>query len=193
MKKSEDGATSIRQIAYVISPTSLIYEERCICDFWPPLGIANTITEQACASQIDNFEQKHMKVLMATLPDIGVDLDPDWLTFFQLANAYVFVALLDPALHQSAVDMVKRFWLCRPQALALEAIEMSLKTLVDALRIFYSNPGNSHVDESELVASLRDLLTYGGAVAEALRAAVTELREDHTIDLHAFSIIKLFA
>jgi len=154
--------------------------------------VGRTLAGQGEASQLAHFEPEHLEVLMACLPDPGVDLDDEWLAVFEKVKAYVFVALVDPALHHGATDVVRRFWLSRPQAAALRAIEASKKTLLQTLRINYGDTGHTRVHEAALLAFLREMRDHGGAIAEMLQAVVDQFREAHNVEFQRSSLDALF-
>jgi len=129
---------------------------------------------------------------MASLPDTDVDLDDEWLEVFEKVKAYVFVALVDPALHHGATDVVRRFWLCRPQSAGLKAIEASKRTLLQTLRINYGDTGHTRVHESELLDFLREMRDAGGAIADMLQSVVDQFREAHNVEFQRSSLDMLF-
>lgn len=114
---------------------------------------------------------------------------------FEKVKAYIFVALVDPALHGDATDVVKRFWLCHPQNTALKAMEASKKTLLQTLRISclrYTDTRRSYVDEEELLDFLREMRDAGGAIAQMLQSVVDQFREAHNAEFQRSSLGILF-
>mmetsp|Transcript_63777 Transcript_63777/g.114781 ORF Transcript_63777/g.114781 Transcript_63777/m.114781 type:complete len:872 (+) Transcript_63777:86-2701(+) len=195
-RKADDGTAPPppRRLAYVMGTSSRLYEERCICDYWPPLEIARTLAESAQMSQLPHFEPEHLEVLTACLPTQDVDIDDEWLEVFEKVKAYIFVALIDPALHQGATDVVRRFWLCQPQTFALRAIESSKKTLLQTLRVNYgeSVSGQARVNESELIGFLREMRDAGGSIASSLQLVVDQFREAHNAEFQRSALDTLF-
>lgn len=181
-----------RRLAYVMATSSRLYEECCIADHWNALDIARTLADHCEASNLAHFEAEHMEVLTACMPEPGVDLSEEWLAVFEKVKAYVFVALIDPSLHSGAAEVVRRFWLCRPQTIALKALEASKKTLMQTLRINYSDTGHTRVDESELVNLLREMRDAGGAVFSMLQSVVDQFREAHNVEFQRSSLVTLF-
>lgn len=193
MPKPDDGSLPPpRRLAYVMGTSSRLYEEVCICDLWPALEVAGTLAEQAGESQLEHFEPEHLEVLIACLPEPDVDLGEEWLTVFEKVKAYVFVALIDPMLHLGAREVVRRFWLCRPQVTALKAIEASKKTLLQTLRINYSDTGHTRVQEPELLELLREMRDAGGAIAAMLQSVVDNFREAHNVEFQRSRLDSLF-
>jgi len=191
--KADDGAVPPpRRLAYVMGTSSRLYEECCIAEWWPSLEIARTLASAGEDSALAHFEPEHLEILMACLPEPDVDFDDEWLTVFEKVKAYVFVALVDPALHHGATDVVRRFWLCRPQSAALKAIEASKKTLLQTLRINYSDTGHARVHESELLEFLREMRDAPGAIASMLQAVVDQFRESHNAEFQRSSLDTLF-
>eukprot|EP00933_Yihiella_yeosuensis_P029631 TRINITY_DN23258_c0_g1_i1.p1 TRINITY_DN23258_c0_g1~~TRINITY_DN23258_c0_g1_i1.p1 ORF type:complete len:875 (+),score=174.01 TRINITY_DN23258_c0_g1_i1:65-2626(+) len=183
-----------RRLIYVMGTSSRLYEEMCIAQHWPALEIARTLAEQAEESQLPHFEPEHLEVLTACLPGPDVDIDDEWLAVFEKVKAYIFVALVDPALHQGATDVVRRFWLCQPQNYALMAIGSSKKTLLQTLRVNYSDaePNQARVDESELLGFLREMRDAGGAIQSMLQTVVDQFREAHNAEFQHSNLDTLF-
>jgi len=184
-----------RRVAYVPGSSSRLYEEFCVCDFWPAKDVARTLAEQAEATQLDHFEPEHLRVLLGCLPDSDDDLDEDWLAIFQKVKSYIFVALVDPALHHGATEVVKRFWLARPQSIALKCLEASRKTLLTTLQINclrYQDAERAYVDEGYLLEFLREMRDAGGAASEAVQGVVDQFREMHNEDFLKSGLDTLF-
>jgi len=192
----EDGSPppQSRRLAYVIGTSSRLYEECCICDHWPALEIARSLGDQPQLEQLGHFEPEHLEVLTACLPDQDVDIDEEWLAVFEKVKNYIFVAVLDPALHQGACDVVRRFWLCHPQNSALQAIEASKKTLLQTLRINYSDnsSGQARIAESSLIGFLREMQEKGGAIAAMLQLVIDQFREAHNAEFQQSRLDSLF-
>ncbi|CAE7316954.1 SPATA4, partial [Symbiodinium pilosum] len=113
------GTAPSRRKRYVMGTSCRVYEECCISEHWPAVEVARTLAEQCAAESLPHFEPEHLEVLTSCLPPPEVDIDNDWLAVFEKVKNYVFVAALDPVLHMGAVDVIRRFWLCRPQSIAL--------------------------------------------------------------------------
>lgn len=191
--KADDGSVPPpRRLAYVMGTSSRLYEECCICSFWPAVEVARTLAVQAETSRLDNFEPEHLEVLIACLPEPDVDLGEEWLAVFEKVKAYVFVALIDPSLHLGAREVVRRFWLCRPQNTALKAIAASKKTLLQTLRINYSDTGHTRVQEAELLELLREMRDAGGAISAMLQSVVDQFREAHNTEFLRSRLDTLF-
>jgi hypothetical protein len=193
--RADEISSPPRCLAYVMGTSSRLYKECCICDQWPALDVARTLADQGEALQLDHFEPEHLQVLAACLPDPDQDLNEEWLTVFEKVKAYIFVALVDPALHQGATEVVKRFWLSRPQNTALRAIEASKKTLLQTLRISclrYNDTRRSYVSEEELLDFLREMRDAGGAIAQMLQSVVDQFREAHNAEFQRSSLGILF-
>jgi hypothetical protein len=180
--RAEDGEpTSPRRVAYVVGTSSRLYEEVCICDHWPALDIARTLADNALGSgqteQLANFEPEHLEVLTACLPSPDVDLDENWIEVFEKIKYYIFTALVDPALHRGATDVLRRFWLGRPQNLALRALKGSERALMTSLKILYCETDRDRVDEQEMLGFLREMRDSGGEITKMLQTVVDQFRE----------------
>jgi hypothetical protein len=190
-----DTAFAPRRVSYVHGSSSRLYEESCICEKWPAKEVARALAEQAEATQLDHFEPEHLRVLLGCLPALDDDLDEDWIAIFQKVKSYIFVALVDPALHHGATEVVKRFWLARPQAIALKALEASRKSLMTMLQINcqrYTDAQCSYVDEQELLGFLREMRDAGGAACELVQGVVDQFRELHNADFQKSGLDTLF-
>jgi hypothetical protein len=192
-EKADDGTMpQPRRLAYVMSTSSRLYEECSVCDLWPALDVASTLANHAEAAQLEHFEPEHIEVLTAALPDPDMNIDDDWLANFERLKNYIFIALVDPELHHGATEVVRRFWLCRPQASALKAIDASKKTLLQTLRIAYSETTYTRVREGELLDFLREMRDAGGAIAEMLQSVVDQFREAFNLEFQRSRLDTLF-
>mmetsp|Transcript_9583 Transcript_9583/g.29635 ORF Transcript_9583/g.29635 Transcript_9583/m.29635 type:complete len:910 (-) Transcript_9583:126-2855(-) len=87
--KADDGSVPPpRRLAYVMGTSSRLYEECCICGFWPAVEVARTLAVRAEASRLDNFEPEHLEVLTACLPEQDVDLGEEWLAVFEKVKVF---------------------------------------------------------------------------------------------------------
>uniref|UniRef100_A0A7S1AU92 Spermatogenesis-associated protein 4 n=1 Tax=Noctiluca scintillans TaxID=2966 RepID=A0A7S1AU92_NOCSC len=188
----EKSSLAPRRLAYVLGSASSLYEECVISDVWPGSEVAKTLAVEVESAQLAHYEPEHFEVLLACLPDLGVDMGEDWLNIFERVKRYVFVALIDPVLHNSAVEVVKRFWLCRPQETAIRSIESSRTTLLQTLRVLYSDMGNTRVNESDVISFIREMRDYGGAIRENLQFTVDQFREAHNAEFQRSSLDTLF-
>jgi len=193
MPKADDGSSPpSRRLAYVMGTSSRIYEECCVCHHWPALEVARAMARQIEAEHLEHFEPEHLEVLTACLPEPGVDLDDEWLSVFDKVKNYVFIALIDPVLHHGVTKVIRHFWLCRPQAAALKAIESSKKTLLHALRINYSDTVQMRVDEQDLMAFLREMRDHRGPIMDMLQSVVDQFREANNPEFQRSSLDSLF-
>lgn len=186
-----NDASVPRRLAYVMGTSSRLYDECCIPEHWPAIEVAKALAEQVEASQLAHFELEHLEVFIACLPDPEVDLNDDWLAVFEKVKAYVFVALVDPALHHGAREVVRHFWLSGPQSAALRAVESSKKTLLQTLRINYSETGHARVHENLLLDFLREMRSAGGAIEEMVRSVVEQFRDVHHHEFQRSSLSAL--
>jgi len=183
-----------RRKRYVMGTSCRVYEECCISDQWPAVDVARTLAEQCAAENLPHFEPEHLEVLTSCMPAPDVDIDNGWFAVFEKVKNYIFVAALDPVLHTGAVNVIRRFWLCRPQSLALRALDASKKTLLQTLRLNYSDAANAQarVEERVLVEFLSEMRDAGGAVAQTLQGVVDQFREVHNAEFQRSSLAKLF-
>jgi hypothetical protein len=188
---SEEAALA-RRLAYVMGTSSRLYEEHCICNSWSPIDIARTISELGDAAQLAHFDPEHLEVFTACLPDDAVDLHDGWLEVFEKVKPFIFVALVDPALHRGASEVVRRFWLCRPQTQALRAIETSKRMLLQTLRVLYTDSDKTRVHEDAVLDFLREMRDHGGAIQDALQAVVDQFRESHNAEFLRSNLDQLF-
>merc|ERR1711939_215583 len=105
---------------------------------------------------------------------------------------FIFVALVDPALHGGASEVVRRFWLCRPQTQALRAIETSKRMLLQTLRVLYTDSDKTRVHEEAVLDFLREMRDHGGAIQDALQAVVDQFRESHSAEFLRSNLDQLF-
>eukprot|EP00929_Paragymnodinium_shiwhaense_P009279 TRINITY_DN113387_c0_g1_i1.p1 TRINITY_DN113387_c0_g1~~TRINITY_DN113387_c0_g1_i1.p1 ORF type:complete len:849 (+),score=159.16 TRINITY_DN113387_c0_g1_i1:121-2667(+) len=191
---TEGLAPASRRLAYVMGTSSRTYEECCIAHHWPSLEIAKTLAGQVEAIELANFEREHMEVLTASMPEPYVDIEDEWLMVFEKLKVYIFAALIHPVLHSGATEVLKRFWLCRPQNTALKAIDTSKKTLLQTLRVMYgeSSAEQERVQGDDLLAFLGEMRAAGGAVSDMLQQVVDQFREAHNADFQRSQLDSLF-
>ncbi|CAJ1397705.1 unnamed protein product [Effrenium voratum] len=184
-----------RRKRYTMGTSCRVYEECCILD-WPSVEVARTLAEQAELQSLPHFEPEHLEVLTSCLPEPEVAIDDAWLGVFEKVKNYLFVASLDRMLHHAAVEVIRRFWLCRPQAAALKALDASKKTLLQTLRLHYSDAADEarpdRIDEKALIDFLREMKEAGGAVATMLQSVVDQFREVHNVEFQRSTLAKLF-
>eukprot|EP00927_Polykrikos_kofoidii_P044363 TRINITY_DN38346_c0_g1_i1.p1 TRINITY_DN38346_c0_g1~~TRINITY_DN38346_c0_g1_i1.p1 ORF type:complete len:832 (-),score=162.57 TRINITY_DN38346_c0_g1_i1:128-2623(-) len=184
---------TMRRVDYVMGTSSRTYEECCLAQHWPALEIARTLASQSEAAQLAHFDPEHLEVLTAALPDQDVDLEDEWLGVFEKVKTYVMVALIDPALHGGAIEVMKRFWLCRPMNTALKALEASKKTLLQTFRVMYGDTADQErVPEADLLAFLSEMRDAGGAIAGMLQFVVDQFREVHNAEFQRSRLETLF-
>lgn len=189
-----DGRPAAPQrLPYVMGTSSRLYEEYNICDAWPPLDIARTVAEHSEAAQLAHFDPEHLEVFTGCLPDTDEDLDDAWIEVFEKVKPFIFVALVDPALHLGATHVVRRFWLCRPQVHALKAIDSSKKMLLQTLRMLYTDIGDRpRASEGEVLDFLREMRDHGGAIEKALQGVVDQFREANNAEFLKSNLDQLF-
>jgi hypothetical protein len=184
------------RIAYVMGTSSRLYDEVSITDRWPALAVAKAFADlvgaQKEGSQLDHFEPEHMETLASCMPECGEPLTNDWLDIFQMVKNYLFLALLDPDLHPSATDLIRRFWMTPSEHVSGGAVEDSKKTLLQTLRILYSGLDRSTVAEEDVLAFLSEMKQAGGALEKALEAVVDQFREQHNAEFQRSRLESLF-
>jgi len=187
-KQEEEGGADMptSRLTYVMGTSSRLYEEICISEVWPHVEVAKTFAQQLEQSPLDHFELEHMEVLNAALPPNLADLYAnEWLGVFARVKAYVFVALIDPDLHAHAAEALRKYWLSDSERISTESLEASRKTLLQVLRIFYSDVDRTKVNEEDLLEFLREMVSRGGAVAIEIKGVVESFKEVHTAEYQA--------
>eukprot|EP00913_Durusdinium_trenchii_P027678 g25957.t1 len=103
--------------------------------------------------------------------------------------------------------VIRRYWLCRPQAAAQRALESSKKTLLQILR-WWADPyealsgecicsqeassGEARIEEIALIDFLREMREAAGGVAAMLQSVVDQFREVHNVEYQRSTLTKLF-
>merc|ERR1719359_1383399 len=168
---------------YVMGTSSRLYEEVCISEVWPHVEVAKTFAAQVESSPLDHFELEHMEVLNAALPPILAELYAnEWLGVFARVKNYVFVALIDPDLHAHAAEVLRKFWLSDVERISAESLEASRKTLLQVLRIFYSDVDRTKVDEQDLLEFLHEVVSQGGVVSVEIKGVIESFKEVHSAE-----------
>jgi hypothetical protein len=183
-KDQDEGVGApTERLTYVMGTSSRLYEECRIAEIWPHVEVAKTFAAQVESSPLDHFELEHMEVLNAALPAIlGELFTQEWLGVFSRVKNYVFVALIDPDLHVHATEVLRKFWLSDVERIATESLEASRKTLLQVLRIFYSDVDRTKVNEQDLLEFLRDISSQGGAAAIEIKGVIESFKEVHSAE-----------
>lgn len=178
--RQPDAGAGSRRLTYVMGNSSRMYEEKCIGDLWPHLDVAKTFAMQVEASRLDHFELEHMEVLLASLPatfDAG-EAD-EWLAVFEKVKQNVFVALVDPSLHDQSTQIISLFWTCPVERIATRSMEASKKTLLQALRLLYGGAAPDRIEEGAVLKFLRDLRNRGGILQMEVVSVIESFRDAH--------------
>merc|ERR550514_2295175 len=96
-----------------------------------------------------------------------------------MVKNYLFLALLDPDLHPSATDLIRRFWMTPSEHVSGGAVEDSKKTLLKTLQLLYSGLDRDTVPEEDMLVFLSEMKQAGGALAKALEFVVDQFREQN--------------
>merc|ERR1711879_638385 len=140
------------------------------------------------------FELEHMEVFLASLPE---NFEPEeaeeWIDIFERVKQYVFVALVDPKLHLHSTQIIKRFWCCDLEDLAAKAIEISKKTLLQALHVLYSGLARAKVDEAAVLAFLRDLRNQNQNVQVEVTSVLDSFRDTYPAEYQTSQLDTVFA
>lgn len=192
----DQNERGVGRLAYVMGTSSRLYEERCICDVWPAQDVAKTFSMQVEALSLEHFELEHVEVFLATLPAEAIGFDEEqaeeWLQVFEKVKGYVFVALVDPELHQLAAEVVRRFWFSSVPRLASGAMESSKKTLLQALGIMYSGLKTKVVvEEATMFTFLQNTKQAGGAAAEGVKEVMRMFKEEHPAEFSSSMLASL--
>lgn len=152
-----------RKIGYVMGTSSKLYDETPIDSRWPALLIVQGLAGHLDAMGLTALEPDHAEILQAAiaLPEEGDDpLAQDvagWTKVFADLAEFVVVALIDAELHDVARSILTRFWLCRAPSLGEACLSAAVPTLVQALRILYSNVERALVEEDAVLDFLKEL------------------------------------
>lgn len=166
------------KLTYVMGSSSRMYEEKCVAGLWPHLDVAKTLAMQLEASPLEQFELEHIEVLLASLPPQFYEEEAgEWLSVFEKVKQYIFVALVDSDLHRLSAEVVQHFWLSSVETISSGSVESSKKTLLQALRLLYTRPANTMVDEAAVVQFLRDMRNHGGNLAVEINSVIESFRE----------------
>jgi len=186
MEQKPDGEEAApNRIVYVFGSSSRYYEERCICDLWPAVEVARVFVGSLQALAPSRFEAEHVETLSALIrsPTSNVGQHQDvWIDVFDKVKAYVFVAFVDSQLHTAAAELVQSFLLSPVPEVASHCLGASQKTLVQTLRLFYSNADRQMVSEADLVNFLKLLRGANENARAALDAVISQFRIAHAAE-----------
>jgi len=180
LRKQDEGAV---RLTYVMGTSSRLYEECCISNVWPHVEVAKTFAAQVEASSLDHFEVEHLEVLEAALPESLREIYAnEWLDVWRRVKNYVLVALIDPVCWSLAMQVVRKFWLSDVERISTESLEASRKTLLQILKIFYSDVDRIKIPEQDLLEFLREIISQGGTVAIEIKGVIESFKEVHTAE-----------
>jgi len=176
------------RLAYVMGPTSRLYEERCIAEQFPRLEVAKATLATIERSEMEHLELEHCDVLAACCTGGFEDALDDWTAFFETIKAYVCVALVDPNVQASARQVAEAFFI---GAIGPACIEAAKPTLLQALEILYGNVEREKVDESEMYDFLVTIIDAGPERARAIEFVIQSLKKEHPDEFSRSSLGKL--
>jgi hypothetical protein len=181
----EEPSTAGGKLTYVWGSSTREYEEKCVSALWPHLDMAKTfvrkehdIPPEADTPPLGRWEVAHMEVFLATLPEVFEEIEwEEWLAVFDKVKQYIFVALVDPDLHQLSTYIIKKFWLCNLEQLAAKCVEDSRHILLQVLGLLYGNMDCAKVDENLFLDFLKELYNHGGTVQFELGTVIEQFHD----------------
>merc|ERR1719201_465447 len=179
---SHAGAAT--RVAYVMGPSSRLYEERGVGDALPKLAVATEVLVQAQEAQGERLDAEHCDVLSAcvsALPSVPEDEAEEWVQFFESAKAFLLVALVDPDLHATACTILRAFY-CAPGPVATACLATSTSTFVQSLRLLYSSAEKTMVPEEQVIAFLRGLKETGEEQDRFVQQVLSEFKTAHAAE-----------
>jgi len=190
----EEEPSITGKLTYVKGSETREYEEKCISALWPHLDMSKTFVKQHDSSPSGQWGVVHMEVFLATLPDVFEEMEADeWLELFDKIKQYIFVALVDPAVHWLSVHVIKKFWLSSVDAIARRSAEGSTKLLLEVLRMLYSDMECQRVKEEYLVEFLKDMWSSGGIVQFEITSVIETFQVQMPAEYQASKLYTVMA
>merc|ERR1712118_36775 len=87
--------------------------------------------------------------------------------------------------HAHATEVLRKFWMGDVERISTESLEASRKTLLQVLRIFYSDVDRTKVDEKDLLEFLQDIASQGRAAAIEIKGVIESFKEVHSAEYAA--------
>jgi hypothetical protein len=164
------------RIAYVMGPSSRLYEERGVVEQLPRFDIANIVMYKIEGAGLTRLEVEHCDLLAACIgkpwePAPGPEEVEEWLGWYEKAKKYVLIALADPELHEAAKSITSAFW--GSPHFSSKTLEMSVETLAKSMHVVFSATSDRvTVDNSEILAYLRAVKDRGEEQERFIRTVV---------------------
>jgi hypothetical protein len=145
------------RIAYVMGPTSRLYEERGVVDQMPKLLIAQSVLKLVEERGKTRLEVEECDVLSVCCENFIEEDTEGWIQFYADFKLFIVVALVDPDLHALAKRMFSGFL---TSSFAASITEETIEPLAKAIRMIYRETRERAVVEPE------DVLIYLKSVME---------------------------
>jgi hypothetical protein len=186
------------RIAYVMGPSSRLYEERGVVEQLPRLEISNVVMSKIEAAGLTRLEVEHCDLLAACIgkePKDGVmapeaeisDEHEDWLAFYEKAKKYVLIALADPELHGAAKTITSAFW--GSAQFSTRTMETSVEVLAKSMNVVFSASSDRvTVDNSEIFAYLRAVKEMGPEQERFIRDVVEHFAVNYPTEYEAVGL-----
>lgn len=188
----DEGGERARR-SYVQGNSTSMYEETSLPEVWPHLDIARTLAMQMEATQLVKVDEEHLEVLSASLPFFFEDEEADeWLHVFDKVKQHLFTSLVDPQLHLLSGQIIKKFWACGAETLALKSRESSRQCFIEALGRLYTEPAE-HVEEASILVFLRELRNFNEDVQAEVDNLLDAFMEEYPDEYKASQLETLLS
>jgi hypothetical protein len=147
------------RIAYVMGPTSRLYEERGVVDQMPKLLIAQSVLTMIEEKGKTRLEVEECDVLSICCETFAEDEEEGWIQFYSDFKLFLVVALVDPDLHLLAKRMFSGFL---TSTFSASITDETCEPLAKAIRMIYKETRERAVIEpDELLMYLRSVSEMG--------------------------------
>merc|ERR1719160_1837720 len=164
------------RIAYVMGPTSRLYEERGVVDQFPKLLIAQSVLTMIEEKGKTRLEVEECDVLSICCETFAEDEEEGWIQFYSDFKLFLVVALVDPDLHHLAKRMLTGFV---TSTSASSITDETCEPLSKAIRMIYKETRERAVIEpDELLTYLRSVMEMGEIQDKFVRDTIEHIRQN---------------
>jgi len=179
------------KIAYVMGPTSRLYEERGVADQMPKLLIAQAVLALVEEKGQTRLEVEECELLCVCCENFQEDDVEGWIDFYAGFKLFLVVGLVDPALHIMAKRMFSGFM---STSFAPSITEETIEPLTKAIRMLYSPKlDRAVVDIDEINSYLKSFMEMGELQDKVVRDMLEFYRVNFPDEFIKTNLSKFFS
>jgi hypothetical protein len=168
------------RIAYVMGPTSRLYEERGVVEQLPKLLVAQSVLSMIEETAKTRLEVEECDVLSICCENFNEDDVEGWIQFYSDFKLFLVVALVDPDLHAMAKRMFSGFL---TSSFAPSITDETVEALAKAIRMIYrESKERAVIEPDEILVYLRSVMEMGEVQEKFVRDTIEFFRTNFLDD-----------